>query len=559
MRKLLLFLSVIVLTISAGTCFSQPVESLVHDRNNYVDDYAGTYTPEQKMVLGSIIKSFFDTVQIALVTVKTLNGQDVQEYATKLFNKWGVGSKSNNGLLILIAPSERKAFAATGRAIQGDLTDLMAARLQREVMVPEFKKGDYYAGTKILLLAYIKTLSPSAKEYNKKQNEALEAASKREVQSIVQVLGAIVVCIIISVLISLWNKKKKREADDKKRRSEALHEKFEEVYRKIRSFCNSFDKTLPSAGMIAKPLEEIAAIVEFKNDQDKQDYINKWDSFINKYEAHILDYQRQFAQKNEAQMFVELLDDSCFSKIRAKIEDIQSNVPKLIFESVPTERVSGLMVLSSDLYSLREQLSSDLKNNAYGSLSALCQKVNEQKKKLDSEISTINSVIMRDAYTAGKARNGAEEINLLLMQAGGYCQKPGVSQGAIDTTNKSIEDIRSRLSGYEALSIVAQYALYQQLLSKIESSCYFAKKEYEKIQAQEEMERQRIATEQRRKRDREEEDERSRCRASNSYEQPTSYVSMNNNNDDSFKANNDIGGGTFGGGTTDGGGGGASW
>jgi len=128
-------------------------KNLVH--KDYVDDFAGIYSNEQKAELATIIHGFFDTVQIALVTVPSLEGRDVSDFATTLFNQWGVGSAGNNGLLILIAPNERKAFAATGRGIQGSLTDLISAKLQRELMVPEFKKGNKFQGTKNLLIGYI--------------------------------------------------------------------------------------------------------------------------------------------------------------------------------------------------------------------------------------------------------------------------------------------------------------------------------------------------------------------------------------------------------------------
>ena len=162
MKKLLLLLLLPFISIA------QHPDSIQYN-DTYVVDNAHLYTPEEKEELSQTIRSFFDTVEIVLVTVNSLQGYDVQEYATRVFNHWGVGSKSNNGLLVLIAPTDNKAFAATGNAIQGELTDAKAASLQREVMTPEFGKGNYYTGTKNILNAYIKVLSPSAQAYHSKQ------------------------------------------------------------------------------------------------------------------------------------------------------------------------------------------------------------------------------------------------------------------------------------------------------------------------------------------------------------------------------------------------------
>ena len=183
--------------------FAQPDNILVHDNSSLIDDYANIYTPQQKQELYNIIKPFFDTVQIVVVTVNSLDGMDKQEYATKLFNRWGVGSKSNNGLLLLIAPNERKSFAATGKGIQGELTDLKAARLQRELMVPEFKNKNYFEGTKKVLLAYIDVLSPSAKEYREKQEQA------DIVQTTKMFYGFMYVILFGACMAILWIRQKK--------------------------------------------------------------------------------------------------------------------------------------------------------------------------------------------------------------------------------------------------------------------------------------------------------------------------------------------------------------
>lgn len=138
---LLLFISI--------SCRAEVPEQLIHDNTQYVDDYAWVFTPAQKQQLNAKIHAFFDTVQISIVTVKTLGGLEPYEFATRLGNKWGIGSKSSNGLLMLVCSAEHKIFLATGGSIQGDMPDIVTGRLIRERALPLFKQGKIFEGVKI--------------------------------------------------------------------------------------------------------------------------------------------------------------------------------------------------------------------------------------------------------------------------------------------------------------------------------------------------------------------------------------------------------------------------
>ena len=85
--------------------------------------------------------------QIVIVTVKSLQGQSVEDYAMNLGNFWGIGQKSkDNGVIILVAPNERKVRIAVGYGLQPPLTDVVAKEIIDTAMVPYFKKGDFKSG-----------------------------------------------------------------------------------------------------------------------------------------------------------------------------------------------------------------------------------------------------------------------------------------------------------------------------------------------------------------------------------------------------------------------------
>lgn len=87
------------------------------------------------------------STQVAIVTITDLGDYDVADYTNKLINKWGVGQKDKqNGVMILFGVKNHRVAISTGGGVQGDLTDVLCARIIRNEMVPAFKLGNYYEG-----------------------------------------------------------------------------------------------------------------------------------------------------------------------------------------------------------------------------------------------------------------------------------------------------------------------------------------------------------------------------------------------------------------------------
>ena len=85
--------------------------------------------------------------QITIVIIKSTGPYEIAEYATQLGNQWGVGVKGReNGILLLVAIEDRKVTIATGRGLEGALTDAMCGRIIRNEIKPAFKQGQYLDG-----------------------------------------------------------------------------------------------------------------------------------------------------------------------------------------------------------------------------------------------------------------------------------------------------------------------------------------------------------------------------------------------------------------------------
>jgi uncharacterized protein len=137
----IIFLCMILIPVANAIEYPSPV--------GYVNDFANILSPSDIARLNSELTAIEKntTVEIAIVTVDSLQGMSVEEYAVKLFEKWGIGKKGkDNGLLILVAKNEREYRIETGYGLEGTINAARAGRIGREILEPNFKKGEYGEG-----------------------------------------------------------------------------------------------------------------------------------------------------------------------------------------------------------------------------------------------------------------------------------------------------------------------------------------------------------------------------------------------------------------------------
>jgi uncharacterized protein len=128
----------------------------------YVNDYVGAIDPATKQQLEDKLKAFKDktTVELAVVVVGTTGDRDIFDYSLAVARGWGIGSKAddNPSVLLFIAINDRKYFTQVSRDLEDELPDALAGNLQKQYLVPEFKKGNYSKGISDTIDAYIRTI-----------------------------------------------------------------------------------------------------------------------------------------------------------------------------------------------------------------------------------------------------------------------------------------------------------------------------------------------------------------------------------------------------------------
>ena len=114
-----------------------------------VNDFTGTLSAGEADALERKLVAFADTAgsQVAVVLVPSTDGVAPVDYATDVLRAWGVGrAGENDGVVLLVAVQDREVFIATGYGAEAALTDALASDVVRNVIVPRFRQGAFYAG-----------------------------------------------------------------------------------------------------------------------------------------------------------------------------------------------------------------------------------------------------------------------------------------------------------------------------------------------------------------------------------------------------------------------------
>ncbi len=128
----------------------------------WVTDRAGLLDPSTKGRLEQLLTEVArkSGVEIAVVTLPTLEGATVEEAAVGLFQAWGIGKKGKDeGLLLLVAPKERRIRIEVGYGLEGTIPDGLAGEIIRETITPRFRQGRFPEGIEAGVRQIIETIA----------------------------------------------------------------------------------------------------------------------------------------------------------------------------------------------------------------------------------------------------------------------------------------------------------------------------------------------------------------------------------------------------------------
>ncbi len=151
-------LGALLLSLFAAQAFAVPTFPDLNGQR-VVDD-AHLLSDATKQDLTLKLKGLEDatTDQVVIVTVPDLQGNEIEDYGYQLGRHWGIGQKDggpqasngqtykDNGILLIVAPNERKVRIEVGYGLEGILTDALSSQIIRNAITPRFKAGDMPGG-----------------------------------------------------------------------------------------------------------------------------------------------------------------------------------------------------------------------------------------------------------------------------------------------------------------------------------------------------------------------------------------------------------------------------
>ncbi len=129
-----------------------------------VTDNAKILSPKVVSELGKILESheIATSNQIAVLIIKSLEGEILEQYSIKVVESWKLGAKEkNNGVLLLISLEDRKIRIEVGYGLEGSLTDARCSKIIRNLIVPRFKERDFDGGVRDGIKAIISSIEGS--------------------------------------------------------------------------------------------------------------------------------------------------------------------------------------------------------------------------------------------------------------------------------------------------------------------------------------------------------------------------------------------------------------
>src|SRR5215467_9950337 len=192
-------LGLLVLVVAIRTASAEAVKDLPRP-TDYVSDFANVLSPETQEEVNRLCGQLDRQAhaQIAVVTIKTLDGEEIQSYSVQLWDSWKIGQK-DRGVLILLAVQDRKRWITTGYGLEAILPDSRVGDIGRQ-MVPYLRSGDY---DDAVSLAVGQVSQIIARDAGVRLQSNLKGGSPRQ-QAFRLSLGQLIVFAIVIFLVILF-------------------------------------------------------------------------------------------------------------------------------------------------------------------------------------------------------------------------------------------------------------------------------------------------------------------------------------------------------------------
>jgi uncharacterized protein len=214
MRLIVLWLCAVLASLTLAMSGTSALAELPPRPNGPVLDAAGIIPDAEEAALDAKLRAYNkDTGRAIIVaTVPSLDDQPVDAYAQQLAEAWDIGgAETEQGVLFLVAPTERRLRIHTARGVQERLPDVLAGRIIRDTVTPRFKAKDMAGGITAGVDAIVAQLNRDPAEAKAVAEAAAAAAAQRRSGSDSVNIGAVIFWIfLILFLIALFSRGRRR-------------------------------------------------------------------------------------------------------------------------------------------------------------------------------------------------------------------------------------------------------------------------------------------------------------------------------------------------------------
>ena len=274
----------------------------------YVNDFANVLTDEQeKAMLDKAVNLASEDlgIQIVVTTIKSLNGESIENYAHDMYNQYGIG-KDDMGALILLATDDRDTRIELGTAMEAYITDSKAGRLLDKYAIPDFKENRFDSGLVSVQGALIDEASTIKTQMIEKEQREAQAKESLEAignffKGVLTVIGFILlfgtpIGIIVFLIYKAYKKHKAKEdeletlrkyKEDSEENIERIKREKEriqdEASREIEYMNSTINELKEKNEVLEKQYEDVQALhPDIDNELDRY-YVKDINKDIDKY------------------------------------------------------------------------------------------------------------------------------------------------------------------------------------------------------------------------------------------------------------------------------------
>lgn len=145
LRSLVILVALLVAPVSSASAQGVPVPPLTGP----IIDQVGVLNPQQRTELEQELWALKKEKgsEIAVLIVPSTRPEEIEQYSIRVVDTWKLGRKGvDDGVLLLVALNDRRVRIEVGRGLEGDIPDVKAFRIIDELIVPEFRRGDFAGG-----------------------------------------------------------------------------------------------------------------------------------------------------------------------------------------------------------------------------------------------------------------------------------------------------------------------------------------------------------------------------------------------------------------------------